>query len=272
MNTRQDKSFHFLLWLFAAIVLFSIILVFNKDFYAKITNEDHIVEYLGFVLLLIAGIFIVAAGVTGILEKKRHFWSSSLLIVIGLIFIAAAFEEISWGQRLLGFDTPEKLVPLNDQNEFNLHNIDKKFFDRLVDRLNILFVYFATIMLMLKRPQFWHVRLPNTYVILAFAIIPFYHQYNQVHFDFYHLLYLPIAVLLIRSFNRGNHKEFAANLLTLLFTILLFWLHTSYNHLFPTHNNSANEVRETLFSLVCAYYAYIIYDDVKWDRVTFGFF
>jgi hypothetical protein len=269
---KQDKSFTFLLWLVAAFGVFSLIFIFGNSFYSKITAEDHLVEYLGFIFLLIAGGYLIASGFLGILEKKRKYFACSILLLIGIVFIIAAFEEISWGQRIFGFGTPEKIVQHNDQNEFNFHNIDKKFFDRLVDRLNIMFVYFATLMLLLKKPQFWGIRMPDTYIILAFALIPFYHQYNQVHFDFYHLLYPPIVALIIRSFIISNHKEFASGLLTALASIMFFWLHTNYNHLFPIHNNSANEIRETLFSLVCVYYAYTIFDDVKWDRVTFGYF
>ena len=33
-------------------------------------------------------------------------------------------EEISWGQRIFGFSTPDSLAEINVQTEFNLHNID----------------------------------------------------------------------------------------------------------------------------------------------------
>lgn len=269
---KKNSSFNLLLWIVAAVSLFSLLFIFAGGTYDRITQEDHLVEYIGFIFLLVTGGYLIAAGFLGILEKKRKLYACALLLLVGLVFIVAAFEEISWGQRLLGFQTPEKLVQQNDQNEFNFHNIDKKFFDRLVDRLNIIFIFFAAAMLLLKKPQLWGIRMPDVFITLAFALMPFYHQYNQVHFDFHHLLYIPIAALLYVSFIRANHKEFAAGLLTALVSILIFWLHTRYNHLFPVHNNSANEIRETLFSLVCAYYAYTIFDDVKWDRVTFGYF
>jgi hypothetical protein len=38
------------------------------------------------------------------------------LFVIGM-------EEISWGQRLFGFATPERLAEANWQAEFNFHNV-----------------------------------------------------------------------------------------------------------------------------------------------------
>lgn len=33
-------------------------------------------------------------------------------------------EEISWGQRIIGFSTPETLNKINVQHEFTLHNIE----------------------------------------------------------------------------------------------------------------------------------------------------
>jgi hypothetical protein len=43
-------------------------------------------------------------------------------LAIGMIFIA--MEEISWGQRLLGIDTPDYIAQRNLQDELTFHNID----------------------------------------------------------------------------------------------------------------------------------------------------
>ncbi len=43
-------------------------------------------------------------------------WAALMFVFVG--------EEISWGQRIFGFDTPESLQETNVQNEFNLHNLD----------------------------------------------------------------------------------------------------------------------------------------------------
>lgn len=42
-------------------------------------------------------------------------------LTLGFVFIAG--EEVSWGERLLGFDGPEQLVQRNLQGEANLHNL-----------------------------------------------------------------------------------------------------------------------------------------------------
>ena len=44
-----------------------------------------------------------------------------MLLGAGLLFVAG--EEVSWGQRILGFEGPERLVEANIQSEANLHNL-----------------------------------------------------------------------------------------------------------------------------------------------------
>lgn len=64
---------------------------------------------------------------------------------LGLLFLFGAGEEISWGQRILGFQTPQPLSEVNKQEEFNLHNLSaweaSKFLDpdRLFDIFWFLF-------------------------------------------------------------------------------------------------------------------------------------
>ncbi|MDD8046815.1 MAG: hypothetical protein PHF14_10165 [Verrucomicrobiota bacterium] len=43
--------------------------------------------------------------------------------MLGLFFFVCAGEEISWGQRVFGFETPDAMLEVNEQEEFNLHNL-----------------------------------------------------------------------------------------------------------------------------------------------------
>jgi hypothetical protein len=244
-----------------AMAIISCILVFFSNTYTIITDEDHILEYFGFFFLIIAGILLIGSGL------KDNFPNIKIIrwafFFAGLVFIITALEEISWGQRIFEFKTPEGVVVINQQEEFNFHNINKKFFDRLVDRVNILFVFIATFWLILKKDRLYGIRIPSIPLILAFSIIPFYHQYNQLTLDFYHLLYIPIVIITIKGFIENNTEIIIISIVALLITLGIAALHTTFNHHFPEHNNSANEVRETLFSLACVFYAYQIYKDVK---------
>src|SRR5690606_29330813 len=50
-----------------------------------------------------------------------------LLMAVG--FIAMAGEEISWGQRIFGWETSEAMRQLNVQGETNLHHLAGYFAD-----------------------------------------------------------------------------------------------------------------------------------------------
>ena len=254
-------SHSFFISLVAMFTLFTVLLVFFEETYNEISLEDGLIEYMSFIFLFIAGIFIILTSWNNFKLKKVI--TASILLLVGIVFIVAAFEEISWGQRIFGFDTPEKLLAINDQDEFNFHNIDKRFFDRALDRLNILFVVFTTVMLFLNRDYFLGVRMPDVFLTLSFALIPFYHQYNVISLDFYHLLYLPLLAIFFLGIIQKQHIISLSTVVAFLLTIFLLVFHTEFNDHFSISKNSANEIREMIFSIVCAFYAYLLYVDVK---------
>lgn len=58
----------------------------------------------------------------------------ALLVVMMLGCIYFAGEELSWGQHLAGFNTPESIRRMNYQNEMNLHNTEG-FLGDLLDKI-----------------------------------------------------------------------------------------------------------------------------------------
>lgn len=84
-----------------------------------VQGEDRLVEWLTFMFFLMSSV------VTFYMIKYRNGTSRDLvyLIVMGSFLLVCAGEEISWGQRILGFETPLPISEINDQKEFNLHNI-----------------------------------------------------------------------------------------------------------------------------------------------------
>lgn len=84
-------------------------------------DEDHIVEWVQFGAILIASIAFAIAAIRAGRAGRNGLAAIYLVVAVGA-FLAAG-EEISWGQRLLGFTTPEALEDINHQAESNLHNI-----------------------------------------------------------------------------------------------------------------------------------------------------
>ena len=84
------------------------------------TREDGPIEYASFAAFLSASVlaFVAASRI------RRAHGPALAAVVLGTVLLVAAGEEISWGQRLFGAETPAVLVDGNRQDELNLHNID----------------------------------------------------------------------------------------------------------------------------------------------------
>lgn len=100
----------------------------SNDLLLDLTKEDGIYEYAGALLFLLTavGFFILAIrpkyytayGNTKKYPERKYFW------LFALLFFFAFGEEISWGQRIFNFATPEAIKENNIQEEFNLHNLE----------------------------------------------------------------------------------------------------------------------------------------------------
>ena len=92
-----------------------------KDFYLWLVNDDSVVEWLQFACLLAASIFLPLITVYLIRAKR---WGMAVLygvVTLGVWFLTG--EEISWGQRIFGWATPESFNEVNRQGETTVHNI-----------------------------------------------------------------------------------------------------------------------------------------------------
>ena len=90
-------------------------------------QEDRPLEWASALLLL------VGAGLFAWRAVRRRDGPIAMLIAAGLCLVLAVIglEEISWGQRLFGFATPETLAEVNWQQEFNFHNVQTDLFETL---------------------------------------------------------------------------------------------------------------------------------------------
>jgi len=85
-------------------------------------REDGLVEWLTFLeLLLMSGYSFIASFAFDRSKDKRAAWRFWLFLC--LLFLFGAMEEISWGQRILGIQSPEWFLKHNRQGETNIHNL-----------------------------------------------------------------------------------------------------------------------------------------------------
>ena len=88
---------------------------------AWFAKEDGVVEYATAAALAAGGAACVLAG--RLLRRMGHRNLGAFHFIVAVAFTIGALEEISWGQRIFGWDTPGAISDVNRQGETTLHNI-----------------------------------------------------------------------------------------------------------------------------------------------------
>jgi len=144
-------------------------------------REDSYIEWLTFMALFFGGI----ASFYRIIILKPFRTTSFIigLLLTGLFFWFGAGEEISWGQRVFGFKSPEFFMQYNAQYEFNLHNlkfgnfkVNKIIFGSILS-LCVICYFFILPYLYRKYDKFkelvnnWAIPLPQYYHIFLYVLL-----------------------------------------------------------------------------------------------------
>lgn len=90
--------------------------------------ENGLWETLTAACLMVAGVLIILSVLK---YGPGRAWLKLPTLALGLLLVIAGGEEVSWGQHWFGFATPDILGRLNQQGEFNLHNLDSHFTNHL---------------------------------------------------------------------------------------------------------------------------------------------
>lgn len=118
------------LWLWAPII--TVIAVYAAFFgLERVVYITWFESELGFIelatpLILLPAIYYALRG----WRLRRHLparWLGMWLMICAAGSLYFAGEDLSWGQHLFGWETPERLREINDQQETNLHNISSWF-------------------------------------------------------------------------------------------------------------------------------------------------
>ena len=89
-------------------IFFGYILITVPPIFFSLKKEDSYTENLTAILFFLVGILLVIVATT-----ERRTFPRCIYILGCVAFMFAAGEEISWGQRIFDFETPENLMNLN---------------------------------------------------------------------------------------------------------------------------------------------------------------
>jgi hypothetical protein len=241
------------------LLTFCYLLVFKTTLFHTLLREDALIEYLGFFFLLLTSIFLILTGSRYL--KMGPGWRTLAIVflTVGIVFFWAAGEEISWGQRIFSIKTPQTLSEINYQNELNIHNINKRLFQRGFRHLTTLLIFISAIAFFSKRRRIFGILLPDTFLVYSFLLMSSYASYRDVTPE-YHLGYLVLVFYLIH-YMRKDRSMLPATLSVIALITIVTLVNCTHNDLFQSNNTA--EVREYLFSFNCLTYSVLLFNDVK---------
>jgi len=154
----------------------------DKEAFMFWIREDGLVEWLTFVVLIVMSAFSFSMSFTfsrsGAEGRAKKVW-----LFLGFLFFFGAMEEISWGQRILGIESPEWFLKHNRQFETNVHNLvihgvnlNKVVFGRFLGIMVLIFMLATPILYRLNGGfknfiNRWTIPIPQNYQILLFIIV-----------------------------------------------------------------------------------------------------
>ncbi len=189
-------------------IVFTVLFIFRDLFNIEfLYREDGLFESLtaiNFFLssFLIGKVVLELKKVDGFWQKKEFRAIFLALISILVFLFLFGMEEISWGQRIFGWETPDFLSQLNKQNETNIHNI----FNPFLWILNFFFGNFFLLALVIawftirpRYPVFYNHVFPHSSLI-TLAILVFYTSVKYPGELFEELLSLFALFYSVRAF------------------------------------------------------------------------
>ena len=226
---------------------FSTLFVADPWTFHELTREDGWAENLTAVCFLLAGLLLF---VTALVE--RRFFRCCVYILGGMAMVFAAGEEISWGQRIFGFATPDFLMHLNDQKEFNVHNIHNMPFDRLYRNGTLILCMATSAAFFCRKDRLFGIPLPSILLMLGFLMMLSFQSgagFNEFLGFFVFKEKMLLLLFLIFSLLSGQVKLVIASAATSALVLALYYVN------YQAELGSLHEVREYLFGLGCLFYS-----------------
>lgn len=163
--------------LVSLIALLASALVFRPK-YDQMLREDWPVEWAQFAGCLFLAVVVLLLARPAV--RQRQFLLAALLLLSAPVWFFLAGEEISWGQRVFGFATPEGFEG-NRQAEANLHNFGSGFDPEAMFRyLQVvigLTLAAVAVYAWRARPRagsFWALVAPPLWTLPVFLVMPLY--------------------------------------------------------------------------------------------------
>ena len=253
------------------VFFFNSLLAADPGTFHALTREDYWVENLTVVWFLLAGFLLF-----GTAWMERSFFRRCVYILGGMAMVFAAGEEISWGQRIFEFATPDFLMHLNESKEFTVHNIANGMFTIIYLNGTLLLCMATSAAFFCRKDRLFGIPLPSILLMLGFLLMLSYtsganlkelsganlREYiMSIRRSFGFIVVEekgPLLLFLIFGLFSGKRKLIIASAATLALVLALAYVNyqsnVSIGSLYDV-GGSLFEVREYLFGIGCLFYS-----------------
>ena len=191
---QKQYGIHPLFWFWLPIVWMlaqlATSVIFPKQAVLEFHGENGLHEWLQFGFMI--GVFIYGIKSFASMQSPRNKWLAAWFIVAILGSFYVAFEEISWGQWIFNWSTPDAMKEVNYQGETNLHNTSKWLNQkpRLLLEIGIILGGIIIPLLRMIKPECLPERFniiypPNFLIVIAsiYTVAKFSHKFSRMLFD-----------------------------------------------------------------------------------------
>jgi len=155
-----------------------------EGLYDRLLDEDGPVEWVTAVLIIVIGVIVLRIA-WRLKRRGRGAWAVTATVLIALLIFLAGLEEISYGQRLFGWESSGFFMEHSDQQETNLHNVVQAYLKDLGLRVYktrhfvalfmgaygiALPMLWWVFMRSVGRDSLWRLVVPPLYLITGFAL------------------------------------------------------------------------------------------------------
>jgi len=121
----MENMIHRILVISFLVVITSYFIIFlDESTLLKLGVEDGPIENMGAISFLVgASLYLFAYLKTATLGDFFSIRKRRIYLLIAILLFLSFGEEISWGQRILGWESSEVFKNLNKQGETNIHNL-----------------------------------------------------------------------------------------------------------------------------------------------------
>ncbi len=123
-KTKTNQYFIFILLLI--LIMYIPLFAFKFKTVFALTEEDHFYENFQAITFLLTSFLMLFLYIKSKSTGEKYVFNFNrniYFLLLALFFFICFGEEISWGQRIFGIETPMAMSAVNSQDETNIHNL-----------------------------------------------------------------------------------------------------------------------------------------------------